>query len=246
MSTPPNTPNSTLSEAVKGLPGLLDTLRSALESDADNQMQSKAFGLGCELLRKVVDSIAQDLSRIDEVQRAMSGFSISIPKDQFDRFIADEIRLLKKFGFSEQDLKGVEEGFTSVRNELDAPHFDSLKVVATLQEFRDLLCQLEDLAKKESIPNAKGLILTSISGVWQVAVVSGDVVTGVAGIPTGVLAIPAVLGAIASVDAGYKLVSRTIPKLRELIGNELTRRRQKKLKKNLTTHPVLKKNNDKK
>jgi hypothetical protein len=233
MSTIRNTPNSSLSEAVKGLPSLLDTLRSALESEADSQMQSKAFGLGCELLRKVVDSIAKDLSRIDEVQRAMSAFSISIPKDQFDRFIADEIRLLKEFTFSEQDLKGVEDGLSSVRDKLDTLHFDSSKVVATLQEFRDLLCQLEDLAKKESIPNAKNLILTCISGVWQVAVVSGDVITGVAGIPTGVLAIPAMLGAIASVDAGYKLFSKTIPKLRELIGSEIARRRQKNLKKNL-------------
>ena len=245
-------PNSSLSETAKHLPALLEALRSALEHGADNQLQRKAFGLGCSLLGKLVDSIAQDLSRIDDVRKQTTGVNISIPNDQFQQFIDDEIELLKKFGFSGQDLDGFKRNLSAVKGDLDNLRFDSSDAVAALQEFRDLLCRLETLAATELLPNSKNLIKTCISGVIDVGTVSADVAVGGGAIVTGVgwLALPVVLLSIGSLKAGYLSLRRIIPKLRELTQSEEARResvrRQIKLKQGGAKHNLRLKDDDKK
>lgn len=235
MST---TPNSSLPEAVRELPELLVVLRSALESGDDNQVQSKAFGLGCRLLGKLVDSIAQDLSRLDDAQKQLSGFNISMSEDQFNQFIDDEIELLKKYEFSGQGLDEFKDRLHTVEGDLGTLHFDSSEAVSALEEFRDLLCRLEGLAKEKSIPNAEGLLRTCISGVLEVATICVDVVDVVAAVPTVWSVFTAVLSAITSVKAGYLSLSRTIPRLHELIQSELFRRGHERVIEAAANHRV--------
>ena len=251
MPTAPNL-NDALSDHIKKLPGLLVKLESALAPKADRKAQEEAFGRGCSLLKNLIESIKPYQSNIDHVMEETIRYEISLLDDQFEKFITDEFTLLTTFGFSAQQLSGLKANFDLVKDELNPLRFDSKEVVAELEKFSNLLCELNNFASQAPIPDPKDLIQTCISGVIDVGAISADVFLGfsaVSAVSTGLLlpvmpALSTVLISISSVKGGYlSLKEKILPNLRKLFQRAKTRRKQQILS-DQAPHRKLRRNPD--
>ena len=215
-----------LDKTAAELAALLEKLRAAGGKKARVEDQQEAFRLGCDLLTRLVDLIERS-GALRDLEKATAGFAIGIPASGLKDFLQQELAWLeKRLRLSKEDLRDVKQNLDALASEdqLGDLRLDSAQVIAGLQQFRDILCNINVLLKN-GIEINPALVKACFAGAIDVCQIAGDVLVIAAGAATGNL--PYVIGtwllAAGSVGAGIQGLLKRLEKLGTLFRSEKAR-----------------------
>jgi hypothetical protein len=222
-------PDPILTRLTQELPGLLEELEKAIQTDATVDAQKHAFHAGCLLLTAIVDYLKRPDSPLSKIENETQGFALGIPKGNFKDFVKKEGELLKKLKFKSKHVSRAMEILSEDHEDkgLQDLQIDAPEVVGALSKFRDLLCDIEVL-------NGRGFKVTPQLGE---ACFDGAVATG--GIVGDLILVPAAfsgdfasgLKAVVSICDGAKKLWKIVRRGRDLFKGCVTHFHIAKLKK---------------